>query len=495
MLPLLFQLQLKKALRSVTLGRKLVKTILLAGAGLFAFFVVGGIGLGLSDILQRITGRANVTPVLNTLLIFFFLLEMMYRYFLQKLSVVQLEQYLHLPVGRTKIIRFLLLRSFLSPYNAVALLLFTPFYWMQVSQFYSPFAALCWLLQILLISWSIHWFMLWYKQKYGDSLLGFLFLLGLFAGVSAIIWSGWVDVRRWLEPLFSAPLRQPVSILASAALFGGGFIFIERFYQKNAYLEALNPIKKRSLFSGSYTLFERFGPAGTMADLELKLMLRHKKSRAYLVISLLFLAYGFVFYTNDFITQGDADSWLTIMVPIIITGMFMMHYGQFFLSWNASYIDFFLAKNGGIEELVKGKYIIIVSVSLVLYLLSLGYIYLWDQVLLLHTAMFLFNIGINIHLVIMLALWEPKPMDLDRSAMFNYEGVGLAQFLLAIPMIGAPYGIYFSAQYLVGSYGAIIVLGLVGVMGVLLSPKILQYHANRIIKKRYQISASFRQET
>jgi hypothetical protein len=204
---------------------------------------------------------------------------------------------------------------------------------------------------------------------------------------------------------------------------------------------------------------------------------------------------GFVFYTNDFITQGDADSWLTIMVPIIITGMFMMHYGQFFLSWNASYIDFFLAKNGGIEELVKGKYIIIVSVSLVLYLLSLGYVYLWDQVLLLHTAMFLFNIGINIHLVIMLALWEPKPMDLDRSAMFNYEGVGLAQFLLAIPMIGAPYGIYFSAQYLVGSYGAIIVLGLVGVMGVLLSPKILQYHANRIIKKRYQISASFRQET
>ncbi len=171
-----------------------------------------------------------------------------------------------------------------------------------------------------------------------------------------------------------------------------------------------------------------------------------------------------------------------------------MNYGQLFLSWNSPHFDFFLTHNEGIEALVKGKYLLFFGISVGAFLLALPYVYYGWNILFVHTATFLFNLGINIHIIVYLALWKPKPMDLDKGSMFNYEGMGAAQFLMAIPMMGLPYVIYLPVAWLVNEMVGLVVLGSVGVMGIIFYEGLAQIQINKIMKNRYAISSSFRQE-
>jgi hypothetical protein len=227
--------------------------------------------------------------------------------------------------------------------------------------------------------------------------------------------------------------------------------------------------------------------------LEWKLIIRHKKSRTFLMLSAFLLLYGTIFYDNPAYQSGPMQH-MFIFVGIFITGIFMIQYGQLFLSWNSGYFDFFLSRKDGVRNLVKGKYLLLLSISLLCFLLSIPYVYFGWKFLLIHFATFLFNAGIMIHLITYLAIWKPKPMDLNKGAMFNYEGVGAAQFLMIIPMMVAPYLIYLPFALIFNFYAGLAALGTVGIIGILFFEKLSTININRVLKNRYEISSSFRQE-
>lgn len=488
------RLQFLKNVRSVSLGRSLIGGIVLAILGFIILFNILVLGAGLPGLLEKITGRSDVTVVLNIILVFFFLMEMMYRFFLQKISAIDLENFLHLPIGRPKIINYLFFRSFLSPFNLVVILLFAPFYLLEVGPEYGFGWGFCWLLTIVLLSWSVHWLMLWFKQKMGDTVIGILALLAVFFIGAGAAWLGWFNIGIWVEPFFTTALQNPVPLIVSALIFIMTYLLSFFYYLNHAYLEELGSRDKNRLWGGGISLFSRFGMPGAVADMELKLILRHKKSRMFLLFSVLFLAYGLIFYGDDNMTGGAGVPWMAIFVGTFITGIFIMNYGQLYLSWNSPHFDFFLNRDNGIESLVRGKYLVFFGISTVCFILAIPYVYFGWTILLVHGVTFLFNIGINIHIIIAMALWNPKPMDLSRGSMFNYEGVGAAQFLMAIPMIGLPYLIFLPTAYWINDYVGLAILGTIGIIGVVFFEQFVDMQVNRILKNRYAISSSFRQE-
>lgn len=490
----LFKLQVLKAVRSVSLGRKLIAGVIL---GFFGFIILVNIlllGFGLRTIIERLTGRADVIIVVNNYLVFFFLLEMMYRFFLQKVSVIELENYLHLPIRRSKIIHFLLLRSFVSPFNLIPILLFTPVYVDTVKEVYGTSRAIFWLLTIIMTSWSLHWLMLWFKQKYGDRVIGIILLFTIFLAGCGSAWYGWFNIGTVVAPFFTASLHSSLPYLLMLVFFVGTYLLAYQYYKKHAYLEEIGTREKMWVMGDNISLFNRFGLAGAVADLELKLILRHKKSRNYLILTVLFLAYGLFFYTDGSFTLNDGIPGITILVGTFITGLFIMNYGQLFLSWNSPHFDFFLTREGGIDALVKGKYLLFFGISLGAFILALPYVYYGWMILAVHTATFLFNLGINIHIIIYLALWKPKPMDLHQGSMFNYEGMGAAQFLMGIPMLGLPYLVYLPTAYFASEMMGLIALGTVGVFGIIFNEDLIRLQVSKIRKSKYAISSSFRQE-
>jgi hypothetical protein len=491
----LIRLQFLKSVRSTSFAKSLMTNILLGFLVLLLLGYVLGAGLFLKMIIEALAKGQDPLVVLNSYLIYFFLFEFMYRYFIQKLPVVELESLLHLPIGKARIMHILLLRSFISPLSIIPILIFLPFSIEVVATQFGVMAASFWLLSILLTSWTLHWFMLWFKQRFEDGIIGliFVFVVLLLGGGSTFM--GWFNLGELMKPLFDFAISSPIPVAFLALIMAGSYWLCFKYYHSNAYLEDLSEEEDVRFINQSIGFFSRFGLAGELANLEWKLIIRHKKSRTILMLSGFFLLYGLIFYKNPaYQTEAGEIQSLFIFVGAFITGIFTIQYGQQFLSWNSANFDFFLNRKDGIEALVKGKYLLLISISVICFLASVPYTFFGWEFLLIHLATFLFNAGILIHVIIYFALWKPKPMDLNKGAMFNYEGIGAAQFLIIIPMMAGPYIIYLPFSMLIGDYAGLLALGIVGIIGLLGFNKLSQINIDRIKSNRYEISSSFRQE-
>ncbi|AMQ54819.1 hypothetical protein AO498_00325 [Algoriphagus sanaruensis] len=490
----LIRLQFLKSIRSTSFAKSLLVAIFLVFIALLLLTYVFLAGLFLGRIIEELAEGKDAITYLNSAIIYFFLFEFVYRYFIQKLPVADLESLLHLPIGKAKIIHVLLLRSFLSPMNLIALLLFLPFGVQVVGEQYGSIGAITWVGTILLFSWSLHWLMLWFKQRFEDSFYGLLVVGGLLILGGGSNYLGWFNLGEFAAPFFNMALKSvlPFGIVLIAAV--GGYLLANSYYKANAYLEDLSEEEDVRFVNQSFGFLSRFGLAGELANLEWKLIIRHKKSRTYLMLSAFFLLYGLVFYTNPIYQSETGLSAIFIFVGIFITGIFTIQYGQQFLSWNSGNFDFFISRKGGVESLVRGKYLLFMGVSMVCFLASVPYVYFGVHILMIHLATFFFNVGIMIHVIIYLALWKPKPMDLNKGAMFNYEGVGAAQFLIIIPLLVAPYLVYLPFSLLISDTAGLIALGAAGLIGLLAFRPLSQININRVLSNRYEISSSFRQE-
>ena len=491
----LIRLQYLKSLRSTSFAKSVMTNILMGFLILVLLSYVVGLGILLKSILDMAAPGEDHIALLNSFMIYFFLAEFLYRYFIQKLPVIELESLLHLPIGKGRIIQMLLARSFFSPLSIIAILLYLPFAIEVVSAKYGAMGAITWISAITLTSWTIHWFMLWFKQRFEDSLIGlFVIFLVLVLGAGSS-YMGWFNLGEIMKPVFDFSLTSPIPLIGMLAVMVGSYFLCYKFYVSNAYLEDLSEEEDVRFVNQSIGFFSRFGLAGELANLEWKLIIRHKKSRTYLMLAGFFLLYGLIFYKNPQYTEDENGiNPVFIFVGVFITGIFMLQYAQLFLSWNSANFDFFLSRKQGIESLVRGKYLLFIGVSFVCFLASVPYTFFGWQFLLLHLCCLFFNIGILMHLIIYFSLWKPKPMDLNKGAMFNYEGVGAAQFLMILPMFLAPYAVYVPFWLLFNEYVGLLALGVIGLLGLLAFKPLSQININRVIRNRYEISSSFRQE-
>jgi hypothetical protein len=105
--------EILKITRSTAYARSLAVALLMLGLSILLLSYVVLMGLALEPILVQGLGKEDPIGFLNSILIYFFLFEIIYRYFVQGLPVVELESLLHLPISKSWIIRFLLIRSFI----------------------------------------------------------------------------------------------------------------------------------------------------------------------------------------------------------------------------------------------------------------------------------------------------------------------------------------------------------------------------------------------
>lgn len=493
MIFVLLRLELLKTMRSTAFAKSVLVAAFLGFLAIVLLAYVLILGLFLKEIIEKGFESPDAYATLSGVLIYFYLFEFIYRYFVQKLPVMELQHFLHLPVKKSWIMHFLLVRSFISPMTLIAPLLFTPFAFKEIAPRFGDPAAWSWLGAVLMSSWSLHWLMLWFKQKFEDSLIGLGVVFAVLLLTAGSNYFGWFNLGALMKPIFDWSLVSVIPPLVMTAVFLMLYGLTYNYYFKNAYLEDLSEEEGKFL-NQNLGIFNRFGLAGELANLEWKLIIRHKKSRTYLMLAGFFLLYGLIFYTNPQYKTDEGFSHLFVFVGSFITGIFMLQYGQLFLSWNAANFDFFLSRRDGVQALVKGKYLLFIATSVLCYLLSVPYVYFGWDILLIHSAAFLFNIGVVMHFVVYLALWKPKPMDLNKGAMFNYEGVGIAQFLMIIPMLAAPYIVYMPFALLLNQYAGLAAMAILGGVGVIAFPYLSQISVQRVLSNKYQISSSFRQE-
>jgi Family of unknown function (DUF5687) len=222
------------------------------------------------------------------------------------------------------------------------------------------------------------------------------------------------------------------------------------------------------------------------------LILRNKRTRSLLILSAFFLLYGLFFYTKKSYTQ-DSPGFL-LFIGIFITGIFMINYGQFLFSWQSIHFDFTLTRPVSLAQVVESKYWLLCSVTVICFVLSIPYVYFGWSILLIHIAATLFNIGINVFVIMNFAMWNPKKIDLTKSSMMNHQGVGAAQWVMGIPIVFAPYIFYFPFSIAGHPTWGLIAVSVAGLLGLAFRSYLLTLTTKILQARKYAIAAGFRKD-
>lgn len=491
--PLFIRLMVKEKLRSLSFGRDLVS------AGIKVFFItiillyLVGAGLFLEFILSEIVEIDNIPSFLSRTVLFYLFMELIVRLLFQKNPVVELGKFLHLPVSRSGIVHFLLGKSLVSIFSLIAIFLFLPISLSQIGPAYGTPTAIAWVGNLVVLSFSLHWIVLLLNKTVIKSLPGLFGVILIACLPLFLAYYGIVNIGEYASPFFSPSFLGAGQIAISLFLCFLSYRLVFGNFVINAYLDQKKPFVPELNLNNGKGFFARFGEKGVLLDAELKLIFRHKKSRNYLFLSFIFIFYFyFVLKPSDSL---EAFAGFQLFFSLGITGAFALNYGQFTFSWNTPFFDFYMMKKGGLKDLVRIKLYILYASCIILYICSMPFLYYGWHLFLVLTAAVLFNLGVGIPILVLMSLWKPKPMDIHKSAFFNYEGIGLAQFLMTLPYLLIPLVIYLSLSYLFDTTAALAGVGVAGLTGLIFRSWIVRYTANTLNRNRYKIASTFRRGT
>jgi len=210
------------------------------------------------------------------------------------------------------------------------------------------------------------------------------------------------------------------------------------------------------------------------------------------IMSLVMLFYGLIFFTNPMYVERN--SVILVFASIFITGMFLMNFGQFVPAWDSAYFNLLMSQNISMRQYLNSKRILLLLSIGLLTILSVPYFYFGWKIGLLLLVGGVYNAGFNIPVLLYLCTFNKKRIDLEKSAMMNYQGMGFAQWLMIVPMMLVPMGIFGLVNYLVSFSIAVGVLFCLGVIGLVFQNYIFSKLVNVFKKRKYVMVIGFQQK-
>jgi hypothetical protein len=484
-----------KFTRSPAFSRELAKGIFM---GLLALMIVGyslGLGFALNSIITGYLKQEDSLLFVNKVLLYYFGFEFVMRYFMQNVPALDVQPYLHLPIKRSSIAHYLLSKSVIHVFNSSVFLLFAPFTFTVVAGRWGMSAALSWLGSLIIVSLALHYLIIYYKKKWDDTVTGIVILISVFGLLGAADYYDWFQLSEVSVAIFHRSSTILFVVIFAVALFVILYWLNFRVFVSSMYGDEWSLQKDSATEWGKYSdwqFLNSFGAYGEWISLELKLILRNKRPRTFLFLSGFLLLYGLIFYNDGGNSQKMPG--FSLFVATFITGAFMINYGQLLFSWQGSHFDFTLTRPISFRHFIESKYWLLSATMLIAFVLSLPYAYFGWKIILVHLAIMLFNMGINVFIMMNIAMWGPKRIDLKNGDLFNYEGIGAAQYVMAFPILLAPYVFYLPFNFMVSSEVGILAVGLAGLAGLALRPYLINITAKRLENRKYLIAAGFRKE-
>jgi len=209
-----------------------------------------------------------------------------------------------------------------------------------------------------------------------------------------------------------------------------------------------------------------------------------------LYLSVFFLAYGFILYNG----KNLENYMILTMIGLLMTSIFSLLYGQYLFSWESSFFDCYLVYNISAYDYIRSKYLLLMISSILSYFLSLPYVLISYKIIIVNIPLLFYNIGISSILLIFFCTFNSSRIDLGKSQFMNYQGTGLNQFLLIIPIMGVPIPVYLIFKSFGLSQYYFYVLGMMGLIGIIFNKYFIHMMTSQFIKRKYQMALGFRQK-
>ena len=484
------KLRIRETTRSSVWDKNLFINILFALLMLYVAVNFLVIGFFLDKVLIDVSSGGNPVETLNRLLLYYFGIELLIRFFMQSTPAMSITPFLHLSVKRSFLMHFLLARNIINPVNYISFLIFVPFAVKTISTIYSGAAVCYWLFSLFFLLVFIIYVNVYIKRQMVVKPVVSLGCGLIFVSLIALDYFKIFSLSEISLSLFSAVLTQSLWALVPVLLAVVAYLFNYRFLITHSYPEEIDRTnKKKQVAAQSLGFMSRFGQIGELIGLELKLILRHKRPKQFFYMSIIFLTYGLIFYPNHHFANKMAG---LIFVGIFITGLMMINYGQFLVAWEGKFFDGILTRKGSFFDYFRAKYYLLVLFCFVSYILTIPYAFFGMKILWIQTVCFFFNIGVNIYVILWFAQFNRKRMELTQGTAMNWQGVGFSQFILMLPLMLLPIFIMRIFIRLGLDNWGLGVLAILGIIGVLCHNRIIQSIYRSFTQTKYKQAEGFR---
>ena len=484
-------LEWKQYFRSSYWQRSIGIKILLGFFGLYFIIMFLSLGIGIFPILKKTFPEKDPFLLVNSFLFFWIIGDLIARFFLQKLPVMTIKPLLTLPVKRSKIINYVLGKSVTSFFNILPLFAIIPFGITLLGEGYSPSQIITWIITLLIIVLIINFLNFIIENLTAKSDLSFVPLIAFSSILFALDYFNIIKFSDLVSKGILAISNNPILIVLPVVVLVLLYIANYTLLKSNLFLDSAVQNKVEEAKTSDYTWTKRFGDIAPFMQLDLKLIMRNKRTKSTLWMLIMGLLYGLIFYLEP---KNQGSSIIPVLVGIFSTGIFLINFGQFIPAWDSGYYKMLMSQNFKYERYLKSKFMLMSLSVIILFLLGIPYIYFGWKILLAHFAAAIYNIGINTHVIMFGGTFNRKKINLDQKAAFNYQGTGAVQWLIGFPLMLLPMAIFGIVNWLVNFEIAIITLIGLGITGIALHQKLMTAITKIYTKNKYAMIHAFDQE-
>ena len=455
--------------------------------GLYLLVSLGLLGGTLYFILRKLVPDQGPMWVLSQFLVYWVLVELFFRYFMQKLPVMDIKPLLINNIPKSKIVNYILGKSMFSGFNLLTLVTFLPFAIVLIAKGYPALNVLVWLLAIVVIALCANF--LNFLINKSDIALGVI--LATLVSFWGLEYFNIISIQSIFGPIFHALYAYPVAVLVPLAILIVLYLLNFKYLKNVLYLDGALKGKSKEAKATELAWTRRFGDMAPFLQLDLKLIWRNKRTKTQVWISLLFVFYGLIFYTQEIYANMVA---MHVFLGIFMTGVFLANFGQFIPAWDSAYYGMMMSQNIPLRKYLESKALLITVSVVVMFLLTIPYVYFGWKIFAVNAACAIYNLGVNIPVILYFGSFNKKRIELDQSPFGNMQGTSAVQFLVMLPVLGLPILLFSLLYFIVSFEVAISVLVGLGILGIALKSKLMDILTAEYAKKKHVMLQGFQQK-
>jgi hypothetical protein len=481
------KLEWKQYFRAANWQKSVFLNIILVLFGLYfaVCFLLGGIFA--FKIIQKLFPEQDPLVLVNSFLLYAIIGDLIFRYLMQKLPVMNIKPLLTLSIKKSKIVHFILIKSSFSFFNIIGLFFYIPFAVVLMIEGYDVKGVLAWLFTMIFLVQAANFL----NFLINKNNIAFGALIAILLGGYLVQYFEFFDLPGFIGTGFDFVYQNPITVFIFAGVLAMLYIVNYKQLRNEVYLDALISEKTEEVNASDLSFTEKLGDLAPFIKNDLRLMWRNKRTKSSIWMLAVGLGYGLIFYTQDIYANMTV---MYVLVGIFSTGTFLINFGQFIPAWDSSYYKMLMSQNFKYERYLKAKFTIMTISVVLLFLLGIPYVYFGWKILAVHFAAMIYNIGVNSHVILYGGTFNRKKINLDEKAAFNFQGTGAVQWLIGFPLMFIPMGIFALINWLVSFEIATITIALIGFIGVALHKKLMAAITKKYIKNKYLMIHAFNQE-
>ncbi|MFV8341593.1 DUF5687 family protein [Flavobacterium sp. XS2P39] len=452
-------LEWKAFTRSASFASNLALKILMAFVAIYFILVFLALGFGAFYILDKMNLEPLVT--VNKFLIYYFLFDLIVRLLLQKIPVMNIRPLLIFPIKKSTIVHFSLGKTALSFFNFVHSFFFLPFSIVLIYEGYDVLSVILWHIALLSLVYINNFLNILLSNK--DNLLAIF--IGIIAVFVALHYYQLFNITSYSAPFFDGLFHTKWLFAILVLILTGLYYFTFNYFKSNLYLDAGLSTKDEIAKTENLTWLNQFGTLGTFLKNDIKLIKRNKRSKTTIGLSIMFLFYGLLFFSNGI--EAYNNPIMHIFAGIFVSGGFLITFGQFVPSWDSAYYPLMMTQNIPYRGYLNSKWWLMVIGTFISTILASFYLYFGWQVYLTIVVGAIYNIGINSHLVLLGGAYTKTPIDLSsgKGAFGDKKAFNPKTMLISIPQLALPVALYWAGSSLKDASTGLALVAIVGIIG------------------------------